>query len=133
MILHAIDVQGKNRMPDEPTPQPPEILKAIQAAERKVERMLRAAEQEAAAIVERARSQAEALLAEKRRNLDEKLQRFRAEEASKTEQEVERLVLKAQVEATELKARGLSRLDEAAELVLRRILPISGERIASSR
>lgn len=110
-------------MPDEPVPQPPEILKAIQAAERKVERMVRSAEQEAAVIVERGRTQAEALLAEKRRSLDEKLQRLRAEEASKTEKELERLVLKAQVEAHELKARCLNRLDEATELVLRRILP----------
>ncbi len=111
-------------MPDEPVSQPPEILKAVQAAERKVERMIRSAEQEAAVIVERGRTQAEALLAEKRRSVEEKLQRLRAEWASETEREVERLMLKAQVEATELKAGSLSRLDEAVELVLRRILPV---------
>ncbi|GIW54584.1 MAG: hypothetical protein KatS3mg082_0988 [Nitrospiraceae bacterium] len=121
-------------MPDDRVSQSPEILKAIQAAERKVERMVRSAEQEAAAIVERGKSQADALLAEKRRRVEENLRRLRAEWERDMEREVERLVLKAQLEANDLKAKGLSRLEEAAAVVLRRILPMTDrdERIANS-
>ena len=119
-------------MPDGPMQHPPEILKAIQAAERKVERMARAAEQEAAAILERARAQAETLIAEKRRSLEQKKQRLLAEGAKDSDREAERLVLEAKGEANELKSRCLSRLDEAAELVLRHVLP-RGRREAQER
>lgn len=110
-------------MSDEPARHPPEILKAIQAAERRVERMVRSAEQEAVTILERARAQAEALVTEKRRSLEERTQRLLAEGAKDSDREAERLVLEARVEANALKSRCLNRLDEAAELVLRRILP----------
>lgn len=112
-------------MADGPISQPPEILKAIQAAERKVERMVRSAEQEAAAILERAKAQAETLLVEKRRSLEEKRQRLLADGAKEADREAEHFVLEAKVEANELKSRCLSRLDETAELVLRRILPMT--------
>jgi vacuolar-type H+-ATPase subunit H len=121
-------------MLDDRVSQSPEILKAIQAAERKVQRMVRSAEQEAAAIVERGKSRADALLAEKRRSVEQNLQCLRAEWDRDMEREVERLVLKAQVEANDLKAKGLSRLEEAAAVVLRRILPMTeGEERRAAR
>jgi vacuolar-type H+-ATPase subunit H len=110
-------------MPDDREQQPPEILKQIQAAERKVERMVHSAEQEAAAILEKARVQAEAILAEKRRVLEEREKNQLAEGIKEAEREAERIVLEARVKANDLKARGIARLDEAVEMVLRRILP----------
>jgi len=110
-------------MPDEQGQQSPEILKAIQAAERKVERMLRTANQEASAILEKARAEAEALLAEKRRSLAKREQEVVAQTIMEAEREAEHLVLQARVKANDLKAQCLARLDEAAELVLRRVLP----------
>ena len=59
-------------MPEQFEQQTPEILRAIQSAERKVENMIRAAEQEAAATLGKARAQAETLLAEQRRSLEQK-------------------------------------------------------------
>ncbi|WP_447974703.1 hypothetical protein [Nitrospira sp. Kam-Ns4a] len=110
-------------MPDETATPAPEILQAIRGAERKVERMVRAAEQEAATLLERARAQAATLLAEKRRSLEATTQHRLAHGTKDADREAERLVLEAKVEANELKARGLRRLDEAVELVLRRLLP----------
>ena len=110
-------------MTEEREQQPPEVLKQIQAAERKVERMVRLAEQEAAAILERARAQAEALRAEKRRVLEERNKNQLAEGAKEAEREAERIVLEARVKAHDLKARSMARVDEAVEMVLRHILP----------
>lgn len=112
-------------MPDESAQQPPEVLKAIQAAERKVERMLRSAEREAAALLERARAQAEAAVAEKRQSLEQKKQNLLAETAAEAEREAERIVLEARVIANDFKARCQARLDEVADLVLQRILPLN--------
>jgi V/A-type H+-transporting ATPase subunit G/H len=112
-------------MPDPQEPQSPEILKAIQAAERKVERMVRAAEQEAAAILDRARARADALVAGKRREIEENRQRRLAEGAKDSDREAERLAREATEAAAQLTDRCLRRLDEAAGLVLRRILPMS--------
>ena len=119
-------------MPDTEEHHPPEVLKAIQAAERKVERMVRLAEQEAAAILERARAQAEALRAEKRRVLEERNKNQLAEGAKEAEREAERIVLEARAKAHDLKAQAMASLDEAVELVLRRILP-SGWRETQER
>lgn len=119
-------------MPDDREQQPPEILKQIQAAERKVERMVRLAEQEAAAILEKARVQAEALRAEKRRVLEERNKNQLAEGAKEAEREAERIVLEARAKAHDLKAQAMASLDEAVELVLRRILP-SGWRETQER
>lgn len=113
-----------------PSQQPPEILKAIHAAERKVERMVRSAELEAAALLDRARAQAQAFLAEQRQSQEEQKQRLLAEGVRDSDREAERIMLEAKLAANDLKSRGLSRLDEAAELVLRRVLP-SGERLAN--
>ena len=110
-------------MPEERGQESPEILIQIQAAERKVERMVRSAEQEAAAILEIARVQAEALLAEKRRVLEERKKNQLAEGVKEAEREAERIVLEARVKANDLKAGCMAKLDEAVELVLRRILP----------
>jgi len=104
-------------------PQPPEILKAIQAAERKVARMIESAEQEAAAIVERARAEAEALLAARRRAIEEDRRRRLLEGATDAEREADRLIREATDEAAQMVNRGLRRLDEAAGFVLQRILP----------
>jgi vacuolar-type H+-ATPase subunit H len=110
-------------MTEEREQQPPEVLKQIQSAERKVERMLRTANQEAAAILERGRAQAEALLAEKRRTLEERNKNQLAEGIKEAEREAERIVLEARMQANDLKTRCMARLDEAAEMVLRHILP----------
>ncbi len=109
-------------VPDDQDHQSPEILKQIQAAERKVERMLRSAEQEAAAVLERARAQARVLEAERGRAREEKLKLLRAEGLRQAENEATRIILEAKVKGSELKTRAMTRLDEAVDLVLRRIL-----------
>lgn len=110
-------------MPEEPAQQSPEILKQIQDAERKVERMLRSAEQEASVVIEKARAQAEALLGEKRQTLAERTRLLVAEGIDEAEQEAERIISQARVKSNDLKQRCMARLDEAAEFVLGRILP----------
>lgn len=113
-------------------PQSPEILKEIQAAERKVERQLRSAEQEASAIIKTARVQADRFLSDKRRGLEGK-KRVRLDQAKNdAEQEAERIILEARDKARVLKASCLKPIDEAADLILRRILP-EWERIADSK
>lgn len=119
-------------MPDTDEHHPPEVLKAIQAAERKVERMLRSAEREAAATLERARVQTEAVVAEKRQSLEQKKQNLLAETAAEAEREAERIVLEARVIANDFKARCQARLDEVADLVLQRILLICSDRLSAS-
>lgn len=120
-------------MPYEQEPQSPEILKAIQAAERKVNRMCRSAEQEAAGMLERARAQAERLLDEKRRSLDETRKAMLAQENKEAEREAERIVLEARGRADDLKVRCMAKLDEAAELALRYILPTERSAVSSRR
>jgi vacuolar-type H+-ATPase subunit H len=103
--------------------QSPEILIQIQAAERSVESMVREAQQEAAAILDRARAQTDTLLAEKRRSLAQKRKDVETKSIAEAEHEAEQLLADARAKAGNLKARCMSRMDEAAELVLKRILP----------
>ena len=110
-------------MPEEPAQQPPEILKQIQDAERKVERMLRSAEQEASVLIEKARAQARALLGEKGQTLAERTRLSVAEGIDEAEQEAERTISQARVKSNDLKQRCMARLDEAEEFVLGQILP----------
>lgn len=84
--------------------------------------MLRAAEHDAAAIIERARVQADALLSEKRRALEEKKKDALAHGLKEAEREGEQLIEHARAKADDLKTRCMGRMDEAAELVLRRVL-----------
>lgn len=109
-------------MLDDQEQQSPEILKQIQAAERKVERLRRSAEQEAAAVLERARAQARALEAERGRAREEKLKLLRAESLREAENDATRIILEAKVKASELKTRAMTRQDGAVDVVLRRIL-----------
>lgn len=95
----------------------------IQTAEHTVEAMLRAAERDAAAIIERARLQADTLVSEKRRALEEKKKDALAQGLKEAEREGEQLIETAQAKADNLKTRCMGRMDEAAELVLRRVLP----------
>lgn len=110
-------------MPDERDQPSPEILVQIQAAEHEVEAMLRTAERDAAAIIERARVQADALVSEKRRMLEEKKTNALAHGLKEAEREGEQLIEHAQAKADDLKTRCMARMGEAAELVLRRVLP----------
>lgn len=103
--------------------QSPEILIHIQAAERRVESMVRAAQQEAAAILDRARAQAETLLAEKRRSLQRKKTEAEAKSLAEAEREAELRLKDARTEADDLKVRCMGKMDEAVDLVLERILP----------
>jgi V-type H+-transporting ATPase subunit G len=130
-IIHRTSDGDIGQMPEEPVQQSPEILRQIQAAERKVERMVRSAEEEASAILDQAREQAEKLVAEKRRSLAERNARLLAEGAGEAERAAKRILQEAGGEADELKSRCASRLDEAAEWVLHRVLP--GEHAAISR
>lgn len=114
-------------MPEQFEQQTPEILRAIQSAERKVESMIRAAEQEAAATLDKARAQAEALLAEKRRSLEQKKTDALAKGFAEAEREAKQLITDAQEKASDLKTRCMARMDEAVELVLRQILPMSDQ------
>lgn len=117
-------------MPDEQEQQSPEILKRIQTAERNVERMIRAAEQEAASMLEKARIQAKALVDEKRGVLEERKKALIAEGVKEAERAAERIVSEARMMADDLRARGTARLDEAVDMVLRRILPIEPSAIS---
>jgi vacuolar-type H+-ATPase subunit H len=110
-------------MPDERDPQSPEVLLRIHTAEHEVEAMLRAAERDAAAIIERARVQADAMMSEKRRALEEKKKEALAQGFMEAAREAEQLIENAQAKAGALKTRCMARMDEAAELVLRRVLP----------
>ncbi|TKS61178.1 MAG: hypothetical protein EWM72_00665 [Nitrospira sp.] len=110
-------------MPDERDQPSPEILLQIQTAEHEVEAMLRAAERDAAATIERARAQADALVSEKRRTLEEKKKGALAQGLKEAEREAQQLIENAQAKAGDLKARCLGRMDDAAERVLRRVLP----------
>lgn len=110
-------------MPEQFEQQTPEILRAIQSAERKVESMIRAAEQEAAATLDKARAQAETLLAEQRRSLEQKQTDALTKGFAEAEREAKRLITDAEAKARDLKTRCLGRMDAAAELVLRRVLP----------
>jgi vacuolar-type H+-ATPase subunit H len=85
--------------------------------------MLREAERDAAAIIEKARAQAAALVSEKRRTMEEKKNDALAQGLKKAECEAEQLIADAQAKASDLKTRCMARMDEAVELVLRRILP----------
>lgn len=109
-------------MSEEQDQQSPEILKQIQAAERNIERMVRAAEQEVASTLEKARVQAKALVDEKRAMLEARKKTLIAEGVKEAEREAERIVSKAQVNADDLKARGMARLDDAVKIVLERVL-----------
>jgi vacuolar-type H+-ATPase subunit H len=110
-------------MPEELAPQSPEILKEIQAAERKVESMVRAAEQEAAATLDKVRAQAEALLTEKRRYCEQKKRNALSRGLTDAEREAGQLLKDAQTKARNLKARCMGRMDETVDLVLGHILP----------
>lgn len=110
-------------MPEQFEQQTPEILRAIQSAERKVESMIRAAEQGAAATLGKARVQAETLLAEQRRSLEQKQTDALAKGFAEAEREAKQLITDAQEKASDLKSRCMGRMDDAAELVLRRVLP----------
>lgn len=110
-------------MADDPAQQPPEILIQIQAAERKVERMIRSAEQEAAAILDRAQAEAQALVSGKRRTLEERKKTLLAQALKDAEREAERIVQEARRKARNVRSRSTTRMDEAVALVLRRILP----------
>jgi len=110
-------------MPEGPDQQSPEVLKQIQAAERKVERMVRAAEEEARALIEKAQAQAKALVDEKRRTLEERKKISIAEGSKESEREAEQIIVEAQAKANKLKAQGMARLAEAVGVVLQRILP----------
>lgn len=113
-------------MPDERDQPSPEVLLQIHTAEHAVEAMLRAAERDAAAIIERARAQADARVSEKHRALEEKKKDALAQGLKEAEREAEQLIENAQTKAGDLKTRCMARLDEAAECVLRRILPVEG-------
>jgi vacuolar-type H+-ATPase subunit H len=110
-------------MPDESAAPSPEILREIQAAERKVACMVQAAEQEAVAILDKARSQAEALLAKKRRVLEQKKKDALTKGIAEAEREAEELLRDVQAKASELKIRCMGKMDQAVELVLKKILP----------
>lgn len=110
-------------MPDESAAPSPEILREVQAAERKVDFMVRTAKQEADAILDKARSQADALLAEKRRFLEQKKKDALANGMAEAEREAEQRLKDAQAKTSNLKARCMKRMHEAVELVLKRILP----------
>ncbi len=112
-------------MVDDQAPQSPEVLKAIQTAERKVERMLRSAEREAAALLEKTRSQVEVLMADTRRTIEARKHEALDQGRKEAERAAERAIFEARKLADELKARSMSKVDEAAELVLRRVLPIA--------
>ncbi len=103
--------------------QSPEIFIQIQAAERRVEGMVQAAQQEAAAILDKARVQADTLLGEKRRSLERKKTEAEAKSVVEAERESEQLLENARIEADALKARCMGKMDEAVELVLKRVLP----------
>lgn len=110
-------------MPEQFEQQTPEILRAIQSAERKVERMLRAAEQGAVATLDKARAQTETLLAEKRRSLEQKHTDALAKGFAEAEREAKQLITDAEEKASDLKTQCMGRMSDAAELVLRRVLP----------
>ncbi len=119
-------------MPDERDQQSPEILLQIQTAEHKVEAMLRAAERDAAALIERARAQTDALVNEKRRALEEKKKDALAQGFMEAEREAGQVIEQARAMAGVLKARCATKMDEAVELVLKRILPVAEEGSAVS-
>ena len=100
-----------------------EILLHIQAAERRVEGMVQTARQEAAAILNKARAQAESLVGEKRRLLERKQAEAETKSLAETECEAEHLIENARTDADALKVRCMGKMDEAVELVLKRILP----------
>ena len=110
-------------MPDERDLPSPEVLQRIHSAEHAVESMLREAERDDAAIIEKARAQAAALVSEKRRALEEKTKEAIDKGLKEVEREAELLIENAQAKASDLKTRCMARMDEAVELVLRRILP----------
>lgn len=112
-------------MPDAPEQQSPEILKEIQSAERAVERMVRSAGEEAAAMLEQARVRADSLLAGRRRAGGERKAAVIAAGVELAGRDAERLLSEAGSKTVALKAKAMSRLDEAAEIVLRRVLPAS--------
>lgn len=101
----------------------PEILLQIQAAEQEVEQMVRAARQEATTILDRARAQAEILLVEKRRSLEQMRSDMEATGMAEARWEAEQLLKAAATKAHDVKARCMGRMDEAVQVVLKRILP----------
>lgn len=110
-------------MPETPEQQSPAILKEIQSAERAVERMVRSAAEEATAMLEQARARAEALLAGRRRAGGERKAALIAAEVEQARRGAERLTSEAEDKAVAMKMKAMSRLDEAAEIVLHRVLP----------
>ncbi len=110
-------------MPETPEQQSPAILKEIQSAERAVERMVGSAAEEATAMLEQARARAETLLAGRRRAGGERKAALIAAGVEEARRDAERLASEAQDRAVAMKAKAMSRLDEAAEIVLRRVLP----------
>jgi len=110
-------------MPEEQDQQSPEILKQIQAAERNVKRMVHAAEEEARAMIEKARVQAKALAEERRKVLEERRNVLIAAGIREAQREAKRCVAEAREKADRLKTNAAGRIDEAMDLVLRRILP----------
>lgn len=110
-------------MPETPEQQSPAILKEIQSAERAVERMVRSAAEEATAMLEQARARAEALLAGRRRAGGERKAALIAAEVEQARRDAERLTSEAEDKAVAMKTKAMSRLDEAAEIVLHRALP----------
>ncbi len=103
--------------------QDPEILSAIQAAEEKIDRMLRDAQTECRQKIEAARRDAERLLSDARRKAEQMAKSSVASAASQAEADANDLIRRVREEIGVMKTRNVSRLDEAARRVLVRLYP----------
>ncbi len=104
-------------------PEDPEILKRIQEAEIKVGQMNLQAMVEAKQILLQAREQAEQLLQVRRHRMEETSTTLLQEGFKASEQEAGVIIEKARLQAREIQARAMAKMEEAVQLVLNQVYP----------
>ncbi len=104
-------------------PEDPEILKRIQEAEIKVGQMNLQAMVEAKQILQQAKEQAEQLLQVRRQRMEETSTTLLQEGIKASEQEAGVIIEKAGLQAQEIQARAMAKMEEAVGLIVSQVFP----------
>lgn len=100
-----------------------DILRRIRETERNADRIFREAETEGRSLREQARSRAAEMLNQKKAELVQRRESLLAQQLSEARQQSARIVEQAGEEARVLEGRAKSKIPDAVELLLTRLLP----------
>ena len=110
------------------------VLDAIRDAEQRVGRMMQAAQARADERLAEARREADRIRGEGEARSAQALAELAEATRAEARREADAIVGRAEEEARALRARAAARLDDAADLILRRVLPMpDGDRPAGER